>query len=238
VKGILTIIGSLLVLQATTQNFWKGNISGEGPIITRTVNLANFDGVINGFSCDVEITRGSDHKVVLEGQENILNNLRLDVDDGILKIKYDRTIKRASKVKIYITMPTLTHASLSGSGDMRTTNHFGNLDDLEVGVSGSGNLSLSASAKSIEARLSGSGSVVLEGNTKDLEISISGSGDLDARQLESDNCVVRISGSGNATVYVHQALEARVSGSGNIRYQGDVAKVQSRVSGSGSVRSI
>ena len=71
------------------------------------------------------------------------------------------------KVKIYITMPTLTKASLSGSGDMRTTNRFDNLDNLEVGISGSGNLTLAASAKSIDARMSGSGSVVLAGDTQE-----------------------------------------------------------------------
>lgn len=237
-KNLLTIIGSLLVFQSIAQNFWKGNISGEGPVITRTIDLDNFDGVANGFSCDVEITQGNSHKIVVEGQENILDNLRLNVEGGILKIKYDRTIRRAAKVKIYITMPTLTQASLSGSGDLRSTNHFADLENLEVGISGSGNVTLAASARTINTRLSGSGSVVLEGNTQELEISISGSGNLDARELESDKCIVGISGSGNATIFVNQALEAKVSGSGNVRYRGDVAKVQSRVSGSGSVRTL
>lgn len=193
---------------------------------------------MNGVSCDVEITQGNSHDIVLIGQENILDNLRLNVEGGILKIKYDRMVRRASDVKIHITMPTLTKASLSGSGYMRTTNHFDDLDKLEVGISGSGNLTLAATAQMIDARLSGSGSLVLEGNTQELEISINGSGNLDAQALEADKCIVGISGSGNATIYVHQSLEAKVSGSGNVRYRGDVAKVQSRLSGSGSVRSL
>lgn len=237
-KNLLAIIGSLLVLPTSAQNFWKGNISGEGPVITRTLDIDDFDGVVNGFSCDVEITQGNTHKVIVEGQENILDNLILKAEGGILKIKYDRMVRRASKVKIYLTMPTLTRASLSGSGDMRTTNHFDGLQDLEVGISGSGNLTLNASAKSINTRISGSGSVVLEGDTQGLEVSISGSGNLDARGMGADECLVGISGSGNATVFVNQTLEAKVSGSGNVRYKGDVAKVQSRVSGSGSVRSL
>ena len=228
----------LLVSQLPAQNFWKTAIRGEGPIVKKEVSLSEFEGIKNGFSCDVIITQGSKQKVTLEGQQNILDNLELEVSGRVLKIKYDHMVKRAEPVKIYITMPRLTEASLSGSGSLTTTNKFSGLGDLDVSVSGSGDVSLEVDAKDINMNISGSGDISLAGSANYIDVRISGSGGVDSRDLEADGCEVSISGSGNATVYVKERLEARISGSGNVRYKGDVTKVNSRVSGSGSIRSI
>lgn len=220
------------------QNFWKSPIRGEGPIVEKTVSLPVFEGIRSGFSCDIYLTQGDQQSIRLEGQQNILDNLNLEVEGGILKIKYDRMVKKAEPVKIYITMSELVLASLSGSGTLVTTNHFRNLGDLDISVSGSGDVRLEVDARDIEMSVSGSGDITLDGSAEDLDISISGSGGVDSRDLAARSCDVSISGSGNATIYVKEVLDAKVSGSGNIRYRGDVAKLYSRVSGSGSVRSL
>ena len=220
------------------QNFWKNAIKGEGPVVKKEISLPEFEGIRNGFSCDVIITQGSSEKIVLEGQENILDNLELDVAGNILKIKYDRMVKKAEPVKIYITMTNLVEAVLSGSGSLSTTNHFSGNKDLHIAVSGSGDVSLDIDAIDIDMKISGSGDIYLKGSGDDLDMTISGSGGIDSRDLSANNCKVSISGSGNATVNVRQDLDARVSGSGNVRYRGDVARINSRVSGSGSIHSL
>lgn len=227
----------LLITNSFAQNFWKGSITGEGPMIEKELTLDQFSGIRNGYSCDVYITQGQTQKVVLEGQQNILDNLNLEVSGGVLKIKYDKMVRRAETVKIYITMKTLTEASLSGSGSLVTTDRFQNLSNLKVSVSGSGNMDLDVNARDIEIGISGSGDIALQGSAEDLDVTISGSGGVDARDLAASGCSVSISGSGNATVFARDEIDARVSGSGNIRYKGDVAKVFSRVSGSGKIRS-
>ncbi|MBK8506305.1 MAG: DUF2807 domain-containing protein [Saprospiraceae bacterium] len=220
------------------QNFWKGSLSGEGPIIKKEMSLDHFEGIRNGFSCDVYITQGNNQKVVVEGQQNILDNLRFEVSDKVLKIKYDKMVKRSEPVKIYITMNNLTEVSVSGSGSLVSTNRFSGLGDLDLRVSGSGNVKLEVEARDIEMGVSGSGDITLEGKANQMDISISGSGGVDSRNLDASTCKIQISGSGDATILVKDELDARISGSGNIRYRGDAAKVYSRVSGSGDIRSM
>jgi hypothetical protein len=229
--------GMLVAQEIDAQNFWKGSISGEGPITKREITIDHFEGIKNGFSCDIYITQGNNQHVVLEGQQNILDNLRFEVIDKILKIKYDKMVKRSDPVKIYITMNNLTQVNISGSGSLVSTNRFNGLDNLDLGVSGSGNIKLEVEARDIEMGVSGSGDIKLEGKANEIDISISGSGGIDSHDLEAYTCKVSISGSGDATVFVKDKLDARISGSGNIRYHGDVPKVYSRVSGSGHIRS-
>jgi hypothetical protein len=229
---------ALITTNTKAQNFWKGYISGEGPIVKKELSFDAFDGIRNGINSDIFITRGHPGKVTVEGQENILENLIMEVSGGILKIKFDKMVRRADPVKIYLTMETLTEVSVSGSGSLVTTNSFSGLSDLNVSVSGSGDISLDVAARDIHAGVSGSGDIKLRGNAEKLNLTISGSGSVDAMDLATGECQVSISGSGNATIYVHDELEARVSGSGHVRYKGDVARIHSRVSGSGKVRSL
>jgi hypothetical protein len=65
-------------------------------------------------------------------------------------------------------------------------------------------------------------------------VSISGSGTFDGSQLECRFGSVAVSGSGEAVVFVTEALEVDISGSGEVEYIGDPELSQS-ISGSGGV---
>ncbi len=235
------LIGFILLLaiqETNAQNFWKRSIRGEGPVVTRDVELTSFSGVSSGFSANVYLTQGDEQKVTLHGQANILDNLRLDVKGSVLKIRYDRMVRRAEPVEIYITLPHLDLVRLSGSGNIKTETDFSRLGDLEVQVSGSGGMHLDIDAQEVYGKVSGSGRINLAGQADAMTLSISGSGNLNALDLDLQHCDASISGSGNVKVSVNQSLVASVSGSGNIRYRGKGVRIDSKVSGSGSVRSL
>jgi len=227
----------LLCLPMFVSAQW-GSIHGEGDVVKQELNLATIMGVRLGFSGDIILTQGSVQKIVMEGQQNILDNIERDIDHGIWKVNFDKGVKNAKPVKIYITLASLKEVYVSGSGNISTTNRFENLGDLEVGVSGSGDIRLDVNAGDVEASVSGSGDVALQGSASNLEVNISGSGDVHAGDLRTGNCEVSISGSGNATLYCTSSIEGSVSGSGDVRYKGDPAKVRASVHGSGDVREI
>ena len=91
----------------------------------------------------------------------------------------------------------------------------------------------------LHCSVSGSGDIIIggEGNAKTADISISGSGNYTGEKLKIGTADVSISGSGNCTLNVTESLKGGVSGSGNVNYYGNAAKVDTRVSGSGHVRS-
>ena len=125
-------------------------------------------------------------------------------------------------------------ADVSGSGNMIVT---GKCRSFNSDISGSGDIELNATVSGeVSFDISGSGKAIAEGSASSLEVEVTGSGKVLAAALAVNSCKVRISGSGDVETNVKDNLDARISGSGTVRYKGDPAHVNSNASGSGSVR--
>jgi len=231
-KILFTIISALLLI-VNAQAQWQ-TIKGEGKVVTQEIKLENIHAVGLGLSGKLVLTQGSPQRITIEGQQNIIDNIRKEVRGGSWSIEFIKNVKDAEPVTITITLPSLDNLALSGSGTVTSTNKFANLDDLDIAISGSGHLDFNFDAKETELSLSGSGKATLMGSTHDLEINISGSGNVSAKDLASTGCEVSISGSGDASVNVNGDLRAAISGSGDVTYKGQ-ANVDAAISGSGSV---
>jgi hypothetical protein len=216
----------------------RGQISGEGEIVKEEITLEKIHSIGLGFSGDVILTHGSSQKVVLEGQKNVIDNIKREVRNGNWNLTYEKNVKQSKPVKVYITMATLKDVAVGGSGSISSTNVFTNLGDVDIAVSGSGDISLKMEAGNLDCAVSGSGGIHLEGSASSIDIAVSGSGDVDAQHMKTGNCEVSISGSGDVLVYCSESLEAAISGSGDIRYKGNAPKVQAAVHGSGDIREI
>jgi len=210
-------------------------VKGEGDVVRQELDIDKFSGVNLGFKGDIYISQGSPQKVVVEGQQNIIDNIKREVKGDTWRVRFDKNVRNCKPVKIWITIPELTEAAVSGSGNLISETRFTNVDELAVAVSGSGNVKLDVEATSIEGGISGSGHVRLKGSTGGLEMSISGSGNIRSMDLEAAFCEISISGSGDAEVWATQELNASISGSGDIKYKGEAPKVRARVSGSGDI---
>ena len=227
-----------ILLAATLCIAHAQKITGEGAIVEKEISVSDFTGVSLGFSGDIYLTQGSAYKVVVKAQQNIIDNIKRNVKDGVWHVGFEKNVRSHKGVKVYITMPTLDHASVGGSGSIISESKFTGLGDLKAAVSGSGNVKLDVEADEIRGGISGSGKVALKGQASRLDMDISGSGDIDAKDLRVQSCDISISGSGDAVVWATEELDAAISGSGDIRYKGDAAKVRARVSGSGDVREL
>lgn len=208
----------------------------------QTRNVGPFEGVKLGMSANLYVKQGSASSVVIEASEEALEHIKTEVKGGILVIKQDSDWNwwkswKARNVKIYITNPTFEHLSVNGSGNIQGENTLES-KTMYVGISGSGELDLDIKAVDLESKISGSGNMDLRGSARNTRFFISGSGNLDAENLASENCEVRISGSGNCRVQVDNSLDSRVSGSGNIYYRGNPEKLSNKTSGSGSIKKI
>ena len=232
-----TFLMAFLAISLTyAQKSWGSGISGQGPTVERTLNVSPFTGVGLAFSGDVFIKQGSTQSVKVVGQQNIIDNIDTEVKNGHWNIGFKKSVKKMSTLKVYITIPNLTKAVLSGSGNLSTDGQFNNVGELPVSLSGSGNINLTIDAKRVVSKISGSGNIKLSGSAGSHEIGISGSGNVNAFDLNSGECDVRISGSGNCRVDVKSNLDVRISGSGDVAYKGS-PRVNSRISGSGNVTS-
>lgn len=231
---LLLCFGMTQSVQA--QNWWGKGVKGKGPIVTKTLDLSEISGIALGINAKVFLTQGNRQSVKVEAQENLIEILKTKVSGGTWKIGFHENVSNHKTIKIYITLNTLEKVAVGGSGSIEGTNHFPNIDDLSVAVSGSGKVALDVEASEISSAVSGSGNIYLEGKANTHRIAVSGSGGVSAYDLESADCKVAISGSGDCELNVKNDLRATVSGSGDIYYKGN-PNVRSKVSGSGDIRS-
>jgi len=234
---LIVVFFSSLLLGCKYDLSSQGSIKGEGEIVKQEINLEALRGLNLSINGDVVISPGTTQKVVLEGQQNILDNIKREVKNGVWNIAFVKHVSDAKDVKVYVTMPTMEEVGLAGSGSIRTDGKFTSLNHLDVNVSGSGHSNLEYDAASTEISLSGSGKVDLLGSSKTLSINISGSGDVTAANLVAEDCSIHISGSGDASVNASKTLDTHITGSGDVAYTG-TASVTTKISGSGEVNKI
>lgn len=211
-------------------------IEGEGPIRKKTLELSELNGIIIKNSADVYLSRGNEQKVTVEAQENIIKNLDTSVTNGVWSIRNLRPVWRMEPISVYITLPEFKLLKISGSGNLVAEDHFTNLKDVELVISGSGDAELRMDCDDLYAKISGSGGVRLEGKCERADFTISGSGSFRAPDFTIEKARALVSGSGSMNIYVKEDLDARISGSGSIQYHGK-PNVTSKTSGSGHIYS-
>ena len=218
VRTFLLLLVVCWYSSAMAQNYNGPAITGQGEIVKKKLNVDNFHSVGLGIHATVYLTQGSSHSVEIEAQQNIIDNLELDVENGSWNIKGKKRIKEYKAVVIHITMPTVKALSIGGSGKIIGKNEFKNLEELKVSIGGSGEVSLAGSATATS-------------------ISIAGSGKVDVRQLGSGSSKVNIAGSGDAYVDAKDKLTVSIAGSGSVFYNGKPS-IKTSVAGSGKVESL
>ncbi|MEY2949817.1 MAG: hypothetical protein RLZZ248_1018 [Bacteroidota bacterium] len=236
-KNLLSV-SLLLVLvfnfSCTAAAQWPSQIKGEGPLIRKTLELQDINAFSLMISGNVYLMQGSSQLVEVEGQANIIDVLNTEVDNQLWKIKFEERVRNISQFNIYITVPDLEEITVSGSGDVKGRGNFKASGNLDIIISGSGNVEMDLQCANLRSRVSGSGDIELSGNCDEADISISGSGSIGGNDFNSKDASVLISGSGDVNLNVESYLDVSISGSGDVTYGGQ-PKVKSRISGSGGI---
>ncbi len=237
-KQTVIIIASILFV-TTSYAQWDKSIKGNGNITAITRNTSDYDGIQCAGPFDYILVSGTEGNIKIEGEENLLEYIVTEVKNNnlIVKVKNNVNLKTSMKKGIKVTIPfkDITSISLTGSGDLWNEDLITS-DNLEVKLTGSGDIVLKSDTNYIKGSITGSGDLTLNGNTNNLNAEISGSGDIHGFELISKNTEVSITGSGNAKVFCSENFKAKITGSGDITYKGNPKKEDTKVSGSGSIK--
>lgn len=213
-------------------------ISGEGDVTTQVLTIPNFTAISLEESATVIVQQGIIQEVRVVGHPNIVAKLKGDVSGGLWAIEFEDGCYDDYQLTIYITVPYLHKAILSGSGDISIYD-FDNVSYLDLELPGSGNIEVRGfdDASRLNATISGSGNISGFGywrKLKDLNVILSGSGNFVGFPLITEDCNVLLSGSGNIQVQATSRLDAKISGSGNVYYKG-YPTINSSITGSGKI---
>jgi len=230
----ISIVMTLFLTSCSAQNW--GKVKGDGNVITEKRRVGDFDELGVSGSFDVFLVKGKEGDLTIKIEENLLPYLVTEVANGKLKIRWKTgtSINTRKGVEITVAFESINAIGLSGSGDIVGKDVIKS-DTFEVAVSGSGDMDLELDVQKMEAAVSGSGDMDLKGTATNFEAAVAGSGDIDGVNLKTEKASLRVSGSGGITITVLNELDAKVSGSGSVKYKGKPSLEDVKVSGSGTV---
>jgi hypothetical protein len=212
-----------------------------GTIVTENRQIGDFTGIEISGGYTVYLSQDPAVWLRLEGDKDDLAKIVTEVVSGKLVIKHRKSIRLFSfdhdNIKVYIGFKDITSLELSGSNDVTGQKPL-RFKNLDIDVSGSGDISMDLQAAKVDADLSGSGDLSLRGAADELSIDVSGSSDIKCLDLKAKKVDLSISGSGDAQLDAADELSISISGSGDVTYRGNPAKVSQHVSGSGDIKKI
>jgi hypothetical protein len=189
---------------------------GSGNEASETREVESFTALSLSGGFDVVVTVGGAQKLTVRGDDNLLEDVESNVDEGTLELSQpdDVDLEPKAGLTVEITVPELESIELSGAGDVNVEDLSGG--EFRVDVSGAGNVEATGEVDRVEADVSGAGALRLS--------------ELVAREASVD-----LSGAGDIHVHATESLTASLSGAGNIVYSGDPADVETDVSGVGQI---
>lgn len=196
-----------------------------GPDVTRTLPWTGGDSLRVEDSLDVTFIQGDQAGIVVTGPQAAVDRVdvtggRISMKDGRERVTFGfrpgsfRAWSDRERLRITVTAPAVSRFVVNGSGDLDIQAY--DRDDLQVDVTGSGE-------------------VTATGKSRRLSLSINGSGDADLAALTLTDAEVAISGSGEARVGPTGKADITINGSGDVILTRRPATVNRSISGSGAV---
>jgi len=244
----LVLVATAVALLALTQSCfdpYNGGgmcIGGVGSIVEEEIQLDSFNSVVCETVVDVEIIQGTEQKVVVEGHENMIEELDLKVFNGKLNIDLRNNCYNHFDLKVFITVPNLELVKVESTGDV-SLGEFKNLENLELSststgdivstglievkgltvltTKSTGNIELELTTTELEANITSTGNIDLEGSCIKQSIELDGTGNFRAYDFESEECDIDSDGIGDAKVFVTKELQANINSVGNVYVKGD-----------------
>ncbi len=174
-----------------------------------------FRGINAGNAISLIVVVGEEFSITVEGQTDLLKEVKTGVNDEILVIKTTDKISPANKLRLKISMPELRSLELWGSSNATVSN---------------------VSGYSLKLQSGGSSSIVIDGRSEAIEVNATGSGKIDGENLRCRNAVVKASGASTVTLAVSEELVAESLGASNVLYVGNPKTIKRNIVGAGEIR--
>ena len=243
-KSLLTVLLlCVAVLGAEAQknkNYTSGTIvEGNGNIVTRDFEVAEFDEISMILPATVNYTVADEYSCRVTLDENLFEYLDIHTKGDALNLGYvtekvQHTNLKPTKFAIDISAPTIEDINTVGSGDFYFVTPF-EARELDISTVGSGGVYFNETTTihRLEVSIAGSGELVCKDFYADLvDLSVAGSGDMIIESGTVKKADVSVAGSGSVETHCQlEAMDYSIAGSGSIKYLGNVKTKGTNVGG-------
>lgn len=235
-KSIKTLLLLVLVASITSCHFDLGHENGNGNVTTqeRAVNQ-DFDKVRGSSGIDIYLTEGSENKIVVEADENLIDLIETIVTNGKLIIRSSKNIGRFKAKKVHVTFIKLSSIEASSGADIIGKSVIKN-ETINLDCSSGADLEVEVFAKELYAETSSGADLDVSGKASVMYANASSGSELNAKNLNTITCNAKASSGADIIVTVQDKINAKASSGGDIRYYGDPVSVTKKDGKTGNIR--
>jgi hypothetical protein len=191
-------------------------ITGSGKLVSQMRVIGTFTGIQVTNFARVFVTQDSLESLRIEADDNVMDLVMTSVTGGVLSVGLRDGSYNNVTVNVYASMKSIRRLESTGAADFSTT--------------------IPIETDTIFCRIIGAGTITLTGTAAFEDAEIVGAGTIKNFGLAASHCFASISGTGNIEVNVSEQLDAVITGTGTIKYDGNPPVVHQMVSGVGSVQ--
>jgi hypothetical protein len=201
---------------------------------------AGFHAIEVSSAIDLYITQGNDEALAVSASDkNDLPHLVTEVDNGVLKIKFQNTGRiiwhwKSRKIKAYVSFKNIDKLSASGASNVYVQGTLSG-SSLAVHISGASDLKGDLKLGELSIDQSGASDALISGTANNVTIQVSGASDVKAFDLVAENCTAHASGASDIKITVNKELNAHASGASDIHYKGTAVIKDLHSSGASSI---
>ncbi len=215
-------------------------IQTTGPVVTVDRSVPDFTEIELFNSIDLVLTQDSVNKLSIEAGQNLIPDIRTEVNNGKLQIKntnkfnFLRSYKK--KITVYASCKKLLQLTYRGAGNIRSSN---TLTDSVFNFDchkGTGNVELTITAQEGHFNLhTGQCTLILNGAIGLNYLYQAGNGYTDAGALKTGYTFVTNKGTNDLKINVKDVLFAKLNYLGNIYYKGNPSDLGSEITDKGQL---
>lgn len=206
----------LAVLAVTLSACYMARVHGSGHVVTDDREVSGFSAVEFGGMGRLIIEQNGREELTITTDDNLLQYLRTEVQDGTLRIGTDgfANLDPTSDVTYRLSVKNLGSISVEGGA--------------EVDVRG-------VRTDELSIKVNGAGQITIAGVATRQNVTVSGAAEYRAAEFKTSDTTITISGAGEAVVAAEKTLDVQITGAADVEYLGDPT-VTKNITGIGSLR--
>lgn len=187
---------------------------------TRTYSVQSFNSVYIEGAFKVILEQGNQPGLRIKTDEDNFKYIDVQTDEQTLSLKIIKKHFNFDELIIYLTFKDLERIDIKGGVSLETKGYV-DLKDFSLRVEGGAKVEMNLKANKVKIVGEGGVKFELDGIADELDARLSGAGYLDAIDLKTKKCEIKIEGVGAGSVYATETLDARISGFAKVRYKGN-----------------
>ena len=233
-KNFKILFSTLLLVVITT----SCTFAQKREIIEKDYPIQSFTSVKADIVGNIIYTQSNNVNVRAEGDTEMVDNLKVTENSGVLTLtnKHKLKNKGKKKVTVYISSPAIEEIEMDGVGNFILEGSV-TAENLTIDFEGVGDFkAMQLQSNSVYASYEGVGNLKLGGTTDLLEVTSEGVGSVDTQKLEAKNAIIRAEGVGSVKCFASESIDINNKGVGSVTYYGNPTVKNSNNSGIGKIR--